>query len=75
MSVKGFLYSPTASVNEVYKIPRLSARPYVQKLEFRRNSGFHLSQSFFFPTRQSMQDLSSQPGIEPMSSAAEAWES
>ena len=46
--------------NEVYKIPRLSARPYVQKFEFRRNSGFHLGfDHFFFPTHQSMQDLSS----------------
>lgn len=58
--------------NEVYKIPRLSARPYVQKLEFRRNSDFHLGfNHFFFPTHQSIQDLSSQPEIEPMSSVAE----
>ena len=60
--------------NEVYKILRLSSRPYVQKLEFRRNSGFHLGfNHFFFPHIKVCRILAPQPGIEPMSSAAEAW--
>lgn len=47
--------------NEVYKIPSLSARPYVWKLGFRRISGFHLDFYLFFssPTHQGMQGLSS----------------
>ena len=58
--------------NEVYKIPRLSARPYVQKLEFRRNSDFHLGfDHFFFPHIKAYRILAPQPEIEPMSSVAE----
>lgn len=45
--------------NEVYKIPSLSARPYVGKLGFRRISGFHLDFDLFLssPTHQGMQEL------------------